>query len=215
MDIYHRPIAFTERESCHPDTGEHGILRREWRIIPVNYANPAHIGIARDRNPSVILERRYIRRGTIESWEIFDAYDTETAALEAIDPKAIAIDCPALVWIQHDRSKAHREYEAERIALREKEAEQAEALRLRRLSTDAWHKLYNNPRYRPLCDEWNEMTTHPGALSLKDDLQRDREFMRLYNLAHRGAITAKTKRIAMRECIDYYNFMWRHREKES
>lgn len=211
-DIYHRPIAFTERESHDPITGAPGILRREWRIIPVNYSNPAHIGIARDRNPTLILEQRYIRRGTIEPWEIFDAYDSETEALSHIDPKAIAIDCPALVWVQHDRKRIAREREEERRTEQQKKAEREETLRLRGLAIDAWWKLYNNPKYRPLCDEWNEFSSRPSAQALGSRLSLDTEFMRLYNLAHRGAITATSKRKAMRACLDYYNFMWKHRE---
>ncbi len=221
LDIYNRPIAFHERESAQPDTSEYGILRREWRLVPFNLSNPIHVECANHLQragrftPSLILEQRYIRRGTIEPWEVFDAYDTETAALEAIDPRAIAIDCPALVWVQHDRKRIKLELEAERIAERDKEAQLAETRRLRGLSIDAWYKLYNNPKYRPLCDEWNDMTTRSSALALKPQLQLDSEFMRLYNLAHRGAITATSKRMAMRACLDYYDFMWRHREPVS
>lgn len=215
-DIYHRPIAFTERESAYPDTGAPGILRKEWRLVPFNRSNPIHYDLANRRqsagrfSPVIVLEQCYIRRGTVEPWEIFDGYETETEALSDIDPKAVAIDCPALVWVQHDKAK--REYDAEIIKARAREAEEDESRRLRRLSIDSWWKLYNDPRYRPLCDEWNEMTTSHGAASLKTELQADPEFMRLYNLAHRGAITARTKRAAIRACIDYYNFMWKYRE---
>lgn len=211
-DIYHRPIAFTERESAHPDTGAHGILRREWRLIPVNYADPAHITITRDRNPTLILEQRYIRRGTIESWQIFDAYDTETEALSHIDPKAISIDCPALVWVQHDYKRQCREHEERLARERAEESAREERRRLYGLSRVAWTKLHESPRYRPLCDEWNVLTSSPGALSIKDELQSDREFMRLYRLATVESITMMSKRAAIRACIDYYNFMWKHRE---
>lgn len=212
-DIYNRPIAFTERESCDPNTGAPGILRKEWRFIPVNYSNPAHIGIARDRNPTLILEQRYVRRGTIESWEIFDAYDSETEALSHIDPNAIAIDCPALVWVQHDYKRIAREHESHLARERAEESAREERRRLYGLSRVAWTKLYESPRYRPLCDEWNALTSSPGALSIKDDLQRDNEFMRLYRLATIECITMMSKRAAIRTCIDYYNFMWKHRER--
>lgn len=69
--------------------------------------------------------------------KIFDAYDTETAALEDIDPRAIPIDCPALVWIQHDRKRIEREREAERATELAKKAQREEDLRLRGLSIDA------------------------------------------------------------------------------
>lgn len=216
-DIYHRPIAFTERESSHPDTGAHGILRKEWRLVPFNSSNPMHYDLANRRqstrrfSPALVLEQRYIRRGTIEPWEIFDGYETETEALSAIDPHAIAIDCPALVWVQHDYKRQCREYEEQQAREREERTCQEEERRLRGLSHVAWAKLYT--RYRPLCDEWNEMTTSPGTLSLKDELQRDREFMRLYRLATIESITMMSKRSAIRACLDYYNFMWKHREK--
>lgn len=40
------------------------------------------------------------------------------------------------------------------------------------------------------------------------------EFMRLYRLATIKSITAPAKRKAIRECLDYYNFMWLHRESQ-
>lgn len=217
-DIYHRPIAFTKRESAHPDTGAHGILRKEWRLVPFNSSNPIHYDLANRRqsagrfSPSIVLEQRYIRRGDIEPWEIFDGYETETGALSAIDPKAISIDCPALVWVQHEYKRQCREYEEQQVREREEKYRREEARRLRGLSRVAWDKLYNSPRYRPLCDEWNELTTSRGAKSIKDELQADNEFMRLYRLATVESITSLSKRQALRACIDYYNFMWKHRE---
>lgn len=220
-DIYYRPIAFTERESCDPDTSAHGILRKEWRLVPFNSSNPIHYELTNRRqsagrfSPAIVLEQRYIRRGTIEPWEIFDGYETETEALSAIDPKAIAIDCPALVWVQHDYKRQCREYEEQQAREREEKTRREEERRLRGLSRVAWDKLFNSSRYRPLCDEWNEMTTSSGALSIKDDLQHDREFMRLYRLATIESITMMSKRSAIRACLDYYNFMWKHQEKDS
>lgn len=210
-------VAFHERESCHPDTGAHGILRREWRLVPFNYDNPIHVAIARNRNasdyPTVVLEQRYIRRGTIEPWEVFDGYATEDEALTAIDAKAVAIH-PRLVWIQHDRLRIAREHEAE-LARKRIEADQlADEIYQRRRSRLAWEKLYNSPKYRPLCDEWDEFAARPTAQALGAQLKTDAEFMRLYRLATIESITALAKRKAIRECLDYYNFMWLHREVE-
>lgn len=212
------PIAFTERESCDPETGAEGVLRREWRIILFNISNPLHVEISNHIqragrfNPTIILETRYIRRGSIEPWQVFDGYTSESDALYDIDPRAIAIDCPALVWIQHDRKRIDRERAEELAREQEEKARREEQQRLLGLSIDAWYKLYNSPRYRPLCDEWNTFTTSPSALALKDQLESDREFMKLYHLATRGATTSITKRQSIRACLDYYNFMWKHRE---
>jgi hypothetical protein len=213
-DIHHRPIAFTERESCDPDTGEPGILRSEWRLVPFNSSDPAHAHIPhlRDYTHNIVLETRYIRRGTVEPWQVFDGYTSEHDALSDIDPRAIAIDCPDLLWIQHERKRIDRERAEELAREQEEKAKREEQQRLRGLSIDAWWKLYNSPRYRPLCDEWNEFTTNPSALVLKSQLESDREFMKLYHLATRGATASITKRQAIRACLDYYNFMWKHRE---
>lgn len=211
------PIAFTERESCHPDTGATGTLRREWRLIPFNISNPAHAHIPhlRGYTHTTILETRYIRRGTIEPWQVFNGYTSEHDALSDIDPRAIAIDCPALLWIQHERKRTDRERADELAAKQAEKARREHEQYLRGLSIDAWNKLYTSPRYRPLCDEWEEMVHSPGAIALKDDLRHDTEFMKLYHLATRGATTSITKRQALRACLDYYNFMWKHREPQS
>lgn len=212
------PIAFTERESYDPDTGEEGVLRSEWRLVPYNGSNPLHASIADHFQaaghftPSVILEHRYIRRGSIEPWQVFDGYATEHDALLDIDPRATVIDCPALLWIQYDRKRIERE-RADNLA-REHEAQQQldREREQRKLVHKAWDSLYRSARYRPLCDEWNEFTSRPGAIALKNQLESDREFMKLYTYATRGATTSITKRQAIRACLDYYNFMWRHRE---
>lgn len=219
-DIYHRPVAYVERESCHPDTGAHGILRREWRIVPYSTEIEDRLAAAFGPDwrrykpfPDTILESRYIRRGSIETWIPFGIYTNEDAAISDIDDNAIAIDCPPLIWIQHERAKAKREHEIEQERKRTEAAKVAEEVRQRNLSRKTWCKLFNSPRYRPLCDEWNALTSSPGALSIKDDLSSDPEFMRLYRLATIESINTITKRQSMRACIDYYNFMWKHREK--
>lgn len=210
-------VAYLERESCHPDTGAHGILRDEWRLIPYNSTNPIHVQCANQRNragrftPTTILEHRYIRRGVIEPWQVFDGYESDDAALADITPKANSLD-PRLTWIQHDRIRLAKEREAAKLEEYRAQQQREEESRLRALSHKAWSKLFNSPRYRPLCDEWNDMTTRPGARALRDQLINDSHFMALYDRACHQSITTTEKRVAMRECIDYYNFMWHYRE---
>lgn len=205
-------VAFHERESWDPDTGAHGILRDEWRLVLFQDGFAPHSHLRRSFHyPTVVLEHRYIRRGKVELWTIFDSYETEDEALSDIDVKAVAIH-PKLVWIQHDRLRIAREHEAELERKRIEANQLADEIYQRRRSRLAWDKLYNSPKYRPLCDEWNEFASRPSAQALRDQLQSDTEFMLLYRLATTESITVPAKRKAIRECLDYYNFMWLHHE---
>lgn len=204
-------VAYRERSSCDPITGEDGILRDEWEVRLVRDCQPEELEQAwgpgwRRNRPFALhaLYHRYIRRGVQEPWLPFQASNSFEQALEYL-PNEAAACCPELVELQ-ERQKAaaeaaEQEIEAERkgraaLAARE---DQAKASQL------AWRRLLEGKSAAGarLAVDWNAAIMKLlAADELKHRFANDAEFVRLHE-AVIAAVTVPDKRKAIREALSW------------
>lgn len=200
-------LAYSERESCHPDTGEYGILRQEWRAVPFDSSNPRHESVRYSGYfPTVVLECRYIRRGTEEPWEPFDAFEYFPSLLKSLlyghslSGEIVAMDPRFAQEQEADReSRAAAELRRDEEARERAEAE-AKAERRARGSI-AFNKLAQTDAGRSLCDRWDAFVNSATSADI-ERYKADPEFMRLYTQAleeHR----VPSKRRALKDLFKY------------
>lgn len=211
MGTFDPPIvAYTERDSTDPVTCEEGKLRREWAIVAnVTYSLPPELLHARSRFnakfwDAYMLITRYIRRGTVEPWQIFDFHPSEDAALQGfLDSGVVPVD-PRLVTIFREREWAQRVEEAKQAAESEK-ARERDARRLREAQgAKAFRKLMTGGKAADveLCEQWNAFTRSPENVARREELAKDEKFMERYNAAF-YADRVPWKRKRMREFLEF------------
>lgn len=210
-------VAYTERESCNPSTGEPGVLRCEYKLVPFDWSNreqqyelTEHFGPRwRETRTAtgVITYTRYIRRGVVEPWTPSDLHDTDESALEDIPSNVTAVD-PRLVQIRADNAAYYRqktkEEQREKVAREERRAKSA----IRAKSNVAFDKLLNSTseQYRRLALDWQACMSKYRETHDKDaieTLRTDVTFMQYYN-AVMGAVNVPTKKTAIREFLERY-----------
>lgn len=203
-------VAYTERDSIDPITCEEGKLRREWAIVAnVTYSLPRELLSARTLFRTAvwdeyILIARYIRRGTVEPWQIFDFHPSEDAALRGIlDSGVVPVD-PRLVTIHREREWAQRVEEAKQAAESEKVREREDRRCRAAQGAKAFRKLSESgkPIDVELCERWNAFTRDPENVARRGELAKDEEFMERYNAAfYADRVPGKRKR--MREFLEF------------
>ena len=203
-------VAFAERVSADPETGEEGVLRDEWRVRTVGKVGEAALVAQfgedwRSIRPfaSHVLEHRYIRRGVEEPWSPADLGNDRRAALEYIDDKATPID-PVLLDIQEGRAKyrqGSRAVFAEALA-RETDERRLETEGKREASRAAFERLRAG-KDAVWADRWNQFAaSHQGDKAYVKNAAEDPELMRLYDEAML-ATTVPKKKAAIRRFLEY------------
>lgn len=203
-------VAYHEQPSYDPETGIEGVLRKEWRLVSF-YSYPIKLALRLfgshrvhgQLNPQLILERRYIRRGTVEPWEAVDLYETEESAYFGLDTPHIAVS-PLFISIQLEQARIRaEEKERERIE-RERAYEHAEKLRLRALADDAFTRLRDKSTEsdKSLCDSWEAFIRSDKARENRETYKNDARFMELYTAAY-DSYKIPSKRKAIREFLVY------------
>ena len=202
-------VAFMERESYDPVTGEEGILRDEWRVTPLEQFQikdlEEHFGPrAYWSKPyaKFVLEHRYIRRGKEELWIPLSLGNDFSHALESIDSKATAVD-QILKEIQKERIKYAAElakkYEKQKMEEREKE----ERVIIRRKSKEAFVKVLDNPKTKELCEKWNLFVSEHSTEQFRAWAKSNIDFMASYEQVT-SSTTFQTKRKALKEFLAKY-----------
>ena len=200
-------VAYLERESMDPVSGEAGILRKEWRVDPVSaWAEDDLILAWSDRwrryrpEAAVVLTVRYIRRGVEEPWHPFEAANTFKQALEYIDSGAVAC-CPEMQELIDLRERCRLEQEEkDRLAQREKQL-QDDLRRKKKASSDAFERLMESPTGREWAIKWNEVIRQLLCLEgMKVSLGENAQFVRLH-AAVVDATTVPSKRKAIKICL--------------
>ena len=202
-------VAYRERPSDDPETGEPGVLRDEWRVREVGYFQPEELIAAfgddwRRARPfaSHVLEHRYIRRGAEEPWTPFDAASSFQEAIEDIDTHAAALH-PALKKLQQGRQEYAEQQRHKEEEKREKEAAAEERAFHSRRSKDAFVRLLGT-RDRVLGEQWNAFNVKHGAdQEYKDRMSKDPAFMAAYT-AVLDAETVPAKRKAIKKFLNEY-----------
>jgi hypothetical protein len=199
-------VAFRERESMDPLTGDAGILRGEWRVSKVETFAPSELENAwgadwRRYKPFAewVLEHRCIRRGVQESWRPFECANSYEQALEYIDDKATALN-DRLIALQEARRRAReedkrkREEEARKATEEERKAEQA------RRSRDAFDRLWNG-KDGDWARRWNTAIVWCQATpKLFEVLKTSEDFTRLHADVI-AAVTVPVKRKAIKAAL--------------
>lgn len=195
--------AYTERDSIDPQTCEEGKLRQEWTVVVTPDPLPDNLrSYGRDWDEFMLL-RRYVRRGTIEPWDLMGFYATKHAALLDIDPKVIPVD-PHLMTIHREHEWARRVEQAKRAAESDAaRAREAECTR-RTAGSKAFEKLQRTgkPADVALCTRWNDFTSDPANIARRDLYAADPAFMERYHAAL-YANRLPTKRKAIQEFFAY------------
>ncbi|OGT57957.1 MAG: hypothetical protein A3E01_07910 [Gammaproteobacteria bacterium RIFCSPHIGHO2_12_FULL_63_22] len=198
-------VAFYERESSDPETGEPGILRKEWRVRRVKDFTREELEAQwgprwRESRPfaEYVLEHRYIRRGKEEPWEPFEAATTIDQVLQYVDAHATPIH-PKLkkLWAAREAEQKVRETEAEAKRLVEIEAEERE--RRARKSNEAFLRMMENPKFRAWGERWNEyILVKQKDRAFLDAARENEGFMRAYRAIFDAVtVPAKVKAIRM------------------
>lgn len=192
-------VAYVERESADPETGELGILRNEWRVRKTSDYTPGELEERfgpnwRSGRPfaEYVLEHRYIRRGKIEPWEPFDAANTRKQALEYVDAHATALD-PTLKKIQVEREEYQQAQKAEEEQKRLAEIEAEERHQKNERSQEAFRRMLASPKFKVWADRWNAyIESKRDDADFLESAQKNEGFMRAYN-AVTEAVTVPTK----------------------
>jgi hypothetical protein len=194
-------VAYSEKWSSDSSTGNPGTLRKEWCVKLVSqYAPEALINAFgsnwRRSSPfsEYVLERRYIRRGTVEPWTPFQTANTAEQALEYIDDNAISL-CDELSEIQRkrrdyaDKVKREREQEFEQKHVRDEHEKH-----LRR-SNESFIRLLEG-KDAALAHKWNAFVSGADE-RIRNVVSGDTELMRLHNSVVKTETVSK-KRAAIK-----------------
>lgn len=202
-------VAYHEQPSYDPDTGAEGVLRKEWRLVSF-YSYPIKLALQTfgahrvhaAKSPKFILERRYIRRGTVEPWEPVDLYETEEEAYGGLDIPHTAVS-ETFIRLKSEYDKWKEEARLQEEADRRREYERAEKRRLRAKADEAFMRLYkNNADDALLCDAWNSFVQAVKDKDNRNTYANDPRFMELYTAAY-DSYKLPSKRKAMREFLVY------------
>ena len=197
-------VAYKERMSMDSITCEEGILRKEWRIVPIQDHADRLEELLGPRSAwskpyaTVVLEMRYVRRGAEEPWQFFQTANTEEHALEYVEGDATPVD-DRLVDLQKRRieydEKMRRESEEEKM----REREYQETRRVALASEAAFVRLLNS-KWRDVALRWNDFVKkHKGSIDMESC---DDKFMALY-AAVVSSETVPSKRKSIREFLEY------------
>lgn len=196
-------VAYKERESADPETGEPGILRKEWRVRKVKDFAPEELDAAfgpdwRRYRPfaEYVLEMRYIRRGVEEPWTPHSAANTFEQALESVDSGAIPVH-PKAKKLEEEREEYRREEAAKAEEKRLAEIEAEERRRKKERSEATFRKMSESPKFAPWATRWNDfIAKHRGDKDYLESAQANEGFMRAYNaVVEAQTVPAKAKAI--------------------
>lgn len=192
-DYGSRPLSYAEmlRENPHAAT-----LRREWALSP--YSIPSSSPYFRlvqawsDRRSgdwtggqrNAVLWVRYIRRGVVEPWELFDIVRDEDQALKQIDHTATPLSPRLELLRQIDRE----EWDQEQVKKEQEEKEKREAeekWEKRERGEACYRRMYlgKDEEGRMLARKWNatmEHMNHPRMKDARNRLHEDADFLALY-----------------------------------
>ena len=193
-------VAYKERESEDPATGAEGILRTEWRIIPLATWEKTHDPYATfgpnwtryKPRAKFVMEQRYIRRGVDEGWKPFDLYDSREEALSSIDRDAKSASS-GFTKVEGARIAAARTAKIEEM--RKHEADAASSIRRakQQRSQDAFGRL-SESKNAELADRYNTfVTAHMNDPAMRSQILADRS---LYDaIVDAETVPAKAKAI--------------------
>ena len=202
-------VAFVERESSDPITGNVGVLRKEWRVAKITPEMNEDLAKAFGRDyyryrpyATHVLEYRCIRRGVIEPWYMLEMANSLRHALEYVDDNATSL-CADLTKLQIARKVAEEKK-------REREKAEAEAKRAaeelanrKKKSEEAWKKLWDHPKDNIWAMKWSEFVKqHMNDTEYKKACQANIKFMELYNKALHSP-TMASKRSAIKKLLAY------------
>lgn len=202
-------VAYDERASENPETGEPGIIRKEWRVVPFDsytYEKIVYLWGYSDRwscvNPHFIMERRYIIRGDVGPWEPIDMYEDYQSAYAHLD-----IPHTCVIWEFIDIKKAAdetmRRLREEKAVEEEKERQRVEKQRIRAACNEAFTRLMESSEEgKALCERWNAFVSSNDAKENKERYAADEEFMGLYRAAM-DSHTIPSKRKTLRVFLEY------------
>lgn len=195
-------VAYTERDSIDPVTCEEGKLRREWALVTPGQLRQ-DMGITVDPRfcQPVVTIFRYIRRGKVEPWSLFDYYETEEDALRGIwDSGLIPVD-PRLVAIQEQRAEDERIRKAQEDLERTRAHEREEKAREAAQVNECFRKMVEgSTEGKEIGDRWNRFTTSATDAE-KAALSEDKDFMSFYTVAVKS-VRVPEKRKAMRQAME-------------
>ena len=198
-------VAFYERESSDPETGEPGILRKEWRVRHIKNFTREELEAQwgprwRESRPfaEYVLEHRYIRRGKEEPWEPFEAATTIDQALQYVDDHATPVH-PKLKRLVAAREEEERKRGVEAEAKRISEIEAEDRERRARKSSEAFQRMMENPKFRVWGERWNEyILKHQKDQAFLDAARENEGFMKAYRAIFEAVtVPAKVKAIRM------------------
>ena len=193
-------VAYKERESMDPATGAEGILRTEWRIIPLatwektndTYAVFGPNWTRYKPRAKFVMEQRYIRRGVDEGWKPFDLYESREDALSSIDSDAKSASS-SFTKVEEARIAAARTAKIQEARKREADAVAATRRAKQQRSQDAFGRL-SEGKGKALTDAYNAfVTAHMNDASVREQILADRS---LYDaIMDAETVPAKAKAI--------------------
>lgn len=200
-------VAYRERDSTDPMTGEEGILRDEWRVRGVSEFKDRVLAEAwgtkwRRWHPfaSHVLEHRYIRRGLEEPWTPFEPANSFEQALACIGEATPC--CEALRALQELRKEEEDKRLAEAERIRKLALEEEDRAYHKRRAQAAFERL-SESRDAIWAERWHAfIARHAGDEEFKAKAERDPKFMALYQAAME-AETVPSKRKAIRLLLEY------------
>lgn len=200
-------VAYKERESMDPVTGAEGILRTEWRIIPLTTWEKTHDPYAvfgpnwttYKPRAKFVMEQRYIRRGVDEGWKPFDLYDSREDALSSIDSDAKSASS-SFTKVEEARIAAARTAKIHEAQKREADAAASVKRAKQQRSQDAFGRL-SEGKGKALTDAYNAfVTAHMNDAAVRGQILADRS---LYD-AIMDAETVPAKAKAIRAFLKRY-----------
>lgn len=192
-------VAYRERASTDPHSGEQGILRHEWSVWLVKDFNPDTLSAAWGpdwrRSATHVLVHRYIRRGVEEPWTPFQSANDFSHALEYVDDDAVAVH-PELKKLQAKRLAYRQEQEAKK----RQEIERRQAAEQKGRSEAAFMKMA--AKDPGLAGQWNAFMAEHNSPAEQHAFLDDPEFMRLYKDVF-DAETIPTKKRSIKAFLAY------------
>lgn len=215
MDI----VAYHERLSEDPITGDTGVLRDEWRVARIEDQPPERLVASfgpdwRRYSPEAewVLEHRYIRRGTVEPWKAFQTASTRGQVLQYIDGHAVAIDAE-LLRLQQDHAAAMELARMKEEEDRQKRNVQEAKARCRQVSDAAFIRMRDGKTHDgyALAVAWNDCLQKIWSNPAFDRVavlsaEPETEQYKLYTM-HQAVLDAATvpvKRKAIREFLKVF-----------
>lgn len=168
-------VAWSERESCDPETGAPGVLRKEWRLRELGDPGVSYDEVHAEfrRVGEYVLDMRYIRRGKDEGWRMFDTCDCIDDLLAAVDDGATALH-PRLLELRGQWAESARATAKALEAARQKAADEKAKREREHRCAMAMRRLRENPRQAELITRWDahvekvraewDMPKYPGPL---------------------------------------------------